>query len=94
VDARARVLAAEAAAALADLAGAFDLVFLDPPYADAREETAPALVPGAAERLAPDGVLVLRLERTVRAPALPGLALVRDRTYGRSRVCLYEAAAD
>ncbi|MCD8140263.1 MAG: hypothetical protein LUE17_10895, partial [Planctomycetaceae bacterium] len=44
----------------------------------------------AARILAPGGVVVLRIEdRKVRPPEWPGLNLVDERRYGRSRVCRY-----
>jgi 16S rRNA (guanine966-N2)-methyltransferase len=79
---------------LPGLKGEFDLIFLDPPFADAAKwETLPeteTIVRETSRLLAPGGLLVFRFEQKKRQP--PGwnpLELLRDRCYGRSRVCVY-----
>lgn len=65
---------------LASDAAAYDVVFLDPPYATSDEIVARVL---AAVRLAPRGVLVV--ERSVRSPAPSwpdGVDGVKERRYG------------
>ena len=95
----ARVLAGRAETILPELAdaepGSIDLVFVDPPFADARDgmddPAGRAVVSAIGRLLAPGGLMSLRLERDkTDAPAWPALTLVRDRSYGRSRVCWYE----
>ena len=99
LEASARVLTGAAEAILPELAktgaGGFDLVFVDPPFADAREwpgDPAARIVVRAVERLlAPDGLLSFRLERgKADPPAWGALAPIRDRRYGRSRIVWYQ----
>jgi 16S rRNA (guanine966-N2)-methyltransferase len=68
----------------------FGLVFVDPPYPDARD---PVPVTDLLERLAPslaaDGLIVFRQEASGRVPPveqLPGLRFVDQRVFGRMRV--------
>ncbi len=77
--------------ALAYLAGAaagapFDLVFLDPPY-----DSAPGIGPRLAERLpaviTEDAVIVT--ESNKRAPLELPFAVLRERTYGDTRVAVH-----
>ncbi len=70
----------------------FDLVFLDPPFAMAREEGSLRMLERTAAAalalLTPGGSLVLRLPRKCRPP--PSLPEPRDRRiYGDSEVWLY-----
>ena len=62
---------------------AFDLILLDPPY-DADPDTVTRALAASADRLAPDGWLVLERARR-REPALPlSLERVRDASSGDS----------
>jgi 16S rRNA (guanine966-N2)-methyltransferase len=63
---------ADARAFLARETRLFDVVFLDPPFADPQWE---ALLPAAAARLAADGALYVEASALVAAPA--GFAIVR-----------------
>ena len=56
----------------------FDVVFLDPPFADAQWET---LLPAAAARVAADGALYVEAAAHVAAPA--GFAIVRGDKAGQ-----------
>lgn len=91
---RATILNRDAAVAVSGMSDSFDLVFIDPPFPDTvswgeTPHTRP-LCEGLAGRLAQDGLLVFRYEHEkATAPRWPGLSLVRDRRYGRSRLCLY-----
>lgn len=69
------------------LVGPFDIVFLDPPYADATRDLALTL---AAAHVSPDGVLVLEHATREPAPASAG-ALTRVRTLrqGDSSLAFY-----
>lgn len=82
---RLRVLRADAAGALAALslrAERFDLVFADPPYADALP---PGLLESCVALLSPGGLLVLQRDNASATPPEPrGVALVERRRYGRS----------
>ena len=73
----------------------YDLILADPPFAelpewrtDGRFVEEMRIIAGL---LAPGGTLVFRIEDgKVPSPEWPGLELVSDRRYGRSRVCRYE----
>lgn len=56
----------------------FDVIFLDPPFADPRWDT---LVPAARERLASSGLLYLESSSALKAP--PGWVLTRSDTAGK-----------
>lgn len=56
----------------------FDVVFLDPPFADAGWD---ALLAAAAARLAPEGLIYAEAGRAIAPPA--GLALVREGRAGQ-----------
>lgn len=94
LDPRAAIVAQPVARALDAIARAapFDLVFADPPYADAGSaaELIARLVVALA--LAPGARVVL--ERSSRdAPfAIEGLALASDRTYGDTAIAFYDVA--
>ena len=65
--------------------GVFDLVLVDPPYADAPAPVLQALAPAVGHRL------VLEQPSDRPAPAQTGLQLARTRTYGGTALHLYEA---
>lgn len=63
----------------------FDLVLVDPPYADPLEP----VLPGLVRVLKPDGILVMERDKRASDPEPPGLSLVRDRVYGQTRVTMW-----
>ena len=72
---------------LAEVDGPVDVAFVDPPYAAARrwswDAVAEAIFRPLAERLADDGLVVLRLPAGVELPErVGGLTVVRVRLYG------------
>jgi 16S rRNA (guanine(966)-N(2))-methyltransferase RsmD len=72
-------------------AAAFDVIVLDPPYADLE---AGAVVAHAGAWLAPGGLLVLEHARRRPAPPVAGpLALTRTVTSGDSALSFYEPSA-
>ena len=73
--------------------GPFDLVFTDPPY-DLDDETMAADLAALAPLLSPDALVVIERAKRSSAPDLPsaGLALVREKTYGDTRVWWAERA--
>jgi len=78
---------------LGELTGGVDLAFVDPPYAAARRWSWPGAVDTIfsplARRLAPGGVVVLRLPRQVEPPEVLGeLAVQRLRRYGEMVLAL------
>ncbi len=104
VDSQARVMRLEARAALRRLASEeerFDLVFLDPPYADLAEAPAVLAALVACDILNPNAVVVVEGPKRHSLPGVPGLALEKTRRYGDtviywfgldvpSRACLAE----
>jgi len=94
---RAEVHTAAAEDAFAGLAGPFDLVFVDPPYATARAwakgQGGEAVRTETAKRVAAGGRLVLRLEKDDPPPPdWAGLQRTEARVYGRSCVVFYARA--
>ena len=77
--------------ALLKIEGPFDVVFLDPPYADVRAPGFAAILARAAALLEPGGALVLEHASPDEPPHIPGLELDRTRKYGDSSVTLYRA---
>ncbi len=75
---------------------AFDIVFADPPYILAKDGGLTEL----AEALKQNGVVasggLLIVEMPVDAPvaALPGWEILRDRTYGKTRLVIRQLADD
>lgn len=93
---RSRAMRADAATALAGMSGSFDVIFLDPPFAELPEwrdgGKAWPLMADAARLLGDTGILFFRLEeKKAVAPDWPGLVLESDRAYGRSRICRFAA---
>ncbi len=90
LDDRARVHQTSVSAALRGVRGPIDLVFLDPPYADAT--TLDDALNTIAQRglLLPTGVVVLEQPATAEPPEKIGdLPLARTRRHGRTRITLY-----
>lgn len=93
-DARIRIVRADYRAAIDQLDGSFDLIFLDPPYrmAQAYGEALARLY--AAGRLAPDALAVLEREKSA-AVALPqGFEIFDTRVYGDTAVDFARASAE
>ncbi len=70
--------------------GRYDLVFADPPYA--QDESTHALLasllslPVLARLLAPEGIFVLESAARATLPDTPSWEVVREKTYGHTRV--------
>jgi len=77
---------ARALGAIAD--EAFQLVMLDPPYADVRDRGFADVLAAAAAKLATDGILALE-HASSDAPESPALTLDRRRRHGDTTVSLY-----
>lgn len=87
LDARAEVLSGDAVRVALRLAGSepFDTIFLDPPYdSDRLVPCLEAVV--EAGLLAEWGVVVVETAKRHSLAAVPGLAVVDDRTYGDTRL--------
>ncbi len=85
---RARVHPFDAGRFLETAEAGWDLVVADPPY-EARAIVAP--LRAAAERLEPDGMLVLKHFWRTEPPTLPGLAVTRQRRFGETMLTFMEA---
>jgi 16S rRNA (guanine966-N2)-methyltransferase len=91
---KAEVINSPVEIALKRLSESFNIIFLDPPYIDAstweRDETAKSIVQNTIELLAEKGKIIFRLEKTDPFPESWGkLEIEKNRTYGRSRICIY-----
>jgi 16S rRNA (guanine966-N2)-methyltransferase len=91
-ESRVRVVSNRVDRALATLEGEFDVVFLDPPYADVRAPEFAGILEAAARRLSPSAALVLEHASTDTPPAVAGLEQDRSRRYGDTTISLYRAA--
>jgi len=75
-------------------ASAFDLILIDPPYADTRggrfsPSLAVPIATGLSPALRPTGRVVLEHAASELAPAIPPLALASTRKYGDTALSFY-----
>lgn len=71
-----------------DELGAFDLVLLDPPYADVKEKAFAEILDLAAKRVAEGGILVLE-HASNDEPTVAGLEVDRRRRHGDTTLSLF-----
>jgi 16S rRNA (guanine(966)-N(2))-methyltransferase RsmD len=90
---RVRVLASRVDRALEKIEGPFELVLLDPPYADVRTPAFASLLGAAARLLAPSGALVLEHASRDEPPAITTLQLDRSRRHGDTALSIYRLPA-
>lgn len=90
-DRQVHVLDVKVERALSKVEGPFQIVFLDPPYADVKTAAFATILATAATLVAPEGALVLEHASTDEAPVIPGLELDRSRRYGDTTLSLYRA---
>lgn len=88
-----RCVQSESLRHLATESGTYDLVFADPPYADTGvgallEKTLRAL--SAKPIVRPAGVFVFECDLRSAGVTVPGWNLLRDRTYGKTRILFYQ----
>lgn len=86
------VVAADAYRYLSNYSGAgFSLVFADPPYALGEEKGYAAVLATLAERgtVRPHGLFIAEMTAAQRSEETPGWELIRDRTYGKTRLCIW-----
>jgi 16S rRNA G966 N2-methylase RsmD len=89
------VLAMTVERAVADMpwgANAFDVVFLDPPYAEVRAARGPLardVWPLIGPSVRPGGTMVLEHAKKVPPPDVSGLKLGSTRTYGDTALSFY-----
>lgn len=73
----------------------FSIGFADPPYALGEEKGYAAVLKTLADRgvIRPDGLFVAEMTAVQRAEETPGWELLRDRTYGKTRLCVWRRGA-
>ena len=69
----------------------FTIGFADPPYALGEEKGYASVLATLAERgvIRPDGLFIAEMTAVQKAEETPGWELVRDRTYGKTRLCIW-----
>ena len=69
----------------------FSIGFADPPYALGEEKGYASVLATLAERgvIRPGGLFVAEMTAVQKAEETPGWELIRDRTYGKTRLCLW-----
>jgi 16S rRNA (guanine(966)-N(2))-methyltransferase RsmD len=69
----------------------FSIAFADPPYALGEERGYASVLATLADHgvVCPGGLFVAEMTAVQKAEKTPGWELVRDRTYGKTRLCLW-----
>ena len=69
----------------------FTIGFADPPYALGEEKGYASVLATLAERgvIRPGGLFIAEMTAVQKAEETPGWELVRDRTYGKTRLCIW-----
>jgi 16S rRNA (guanine966-N2)-methyltransferase len=91
-EARTTVIRADAYRWIASYAGAgFSVVFADPPYALGESRGYASVLAALAERgvVRPGGIFIAEMTAVQKAEETPGWELVKDRTYGKTRLSLW-----
>ena len=86
------IVAADAYRWLASYSGpGFSIGFADPPYALGEEKGYASVLATLAARgvIRPNGLFVAEMTAVQKAEETPGWELVRDRTYGKTRLCIW-----
>ena len=94
---RANIVKADAYRYISSYAGpGFDIVFADPPYALGEEKGYASVLAMLAGRgvVKPGGLFIAEMTAVQRAEDTPGWDLLRDRTYGKTRICIWRNAAN
>ena len=88
----AEVVAADAYRWISTYSGpGFSIGFADPPYALGEEKGYAQVLATLAERgvIRPEGLFIAEMTAVQKAEGTPGWELVRDRTYGKTRICMW-----
>ena len=74
----------------------FSIGFADPPYALGEEKGYASVLATLAERgvIRPGGLFVAEMTAVQKAEETPGWELIRDRTYGKTRLCMWRRRED
>jgi 16S rRNA (guanine966-N2)-methyltransferase len=89
VEEKVDVLAGRVERALSRVDGSFEIVFVDPPYADVRTRRFADVLGAAARLVAPSGALVLEHASSDTPPQVRGLALDRARRHGDTTLSFF-----
>ena len=92
LDARRETVAGDAYRWLSGYFGpGFTIGFADPPYALGEEKGYASVLSTLAERgvIRPGGLFIAEMTAVQKAEETPGWALVRDRAYGKTRICIW-----
>lgn len=87
-----KVVSADAYCWLSAYSGpGFSIGFADPPYALGEEKGYASVLATLAERgvIRPDGLFIAEMTAVQKAEETPGWELIRDRTYGKTRLCIW-----
>jgi len=73
----------------------FTMAFADPPYALGQERGYAQVLAMLAERnvVRPDGLFIAEMTAVQKAEETPGWDLLRDRKYGKTRICIWRRLA-
>ena len=93
VEAQVTLLAMRVDRALRTELGHFQLVMIDPPYADVCDTRFEEILDLAARLLTPDGILVLEHSSSDEPKGSSGLTLDRRRKYGDTTVSLFRSTS-
>lgn len=96
VKARASVVSADCYRYLSSYSGpGFTIAFADPPYALGEEKGYAAVLATLAERgvVRPNGLFIAEMTAVQKAEETPGWELIRDRTYGKTRLCIWRRSS-
>ena len=93
---RATTIAADVYAWVSSYSGpGFSIAFADPPYALGEERGYARLLADIAARgvVRPGGLFVAEMTSAQHPDDVPGWDLLRDRTYGKTRICIWRRVA-
>lgn len=74
----------------------FDVGFADPPYALGEEKGYAHVLATLANRnvIKPEGLFIAEMTAVQKAEETPGWELLRDRCYGKTRLCIWKRTAE
>ena len=91
-DGRRETVAADVYRWLSSYSGpGFSIGFADPPYALGEEKGYASVLETLAARgiIRPNGLFIAEMTAVQKAEETPGWELIRDRTYGKTRLCIW-----
>lgn len=91
-ESRVQLLVGRVERMLSQVKSSFELILVDPPYAEVKSPAFVDVLERAAQLLAPSGVLVLEHATPDAPPEQPSLTRERSRTYGDTTLTFYRPA--